>query len=182
MDPGLKRIAPDELRALHRQLMGFHEHYATKLFAHLPSLARQFARAYYLGSIRLHFDIHERNHYGRQPWPMPCTAGQTTVVIDHDGHFRACELRAKLARLQDFDFDLGAALGSPQMREEIAAIPDAQCWCTHSCWIHTSAKFSPKVMLFHIPWAYMKSRWEKIAHMGAAEAEQFRVRDAPGEL
>ncbi len=179
LDAALKRLAPDDLRDLHRSLMPLHERYAEKLFAHLPSPARAFACAYYLGSIRLHFDIHERNHYGRAPWPMRCTAGQTTIVIDHDGNFRSCELRPKVARLQDFDFDLSAALRSRELQTEVAAIPGARCWCTHSCWIHTSSKFSPKVMLFHIPWAYLKSRWQRFAGTRADELEQFRVRDAP---
>ncbi len=110
---------------------------------------------------------------------MACTAGQTTVVIDHDGRFRSCELRKPLGNLQEFDFDLGSALRSQQMADEIAEIPKAQCWCTHSCWIHTSAKFSPKVMLFHIPWAYLKHCWERLPAMHVSELESFRVTDAP---
>jgi MoaA/NifB/PqqE/SkfB family radical SAM enzyme len=179
LDPGLKRLPPEELAALHRRLMWFHERYAGKLFAPLAPLARAFARAYYLGNVRFHFDLHERNHYSDRPWPMRCTAGLTTIVVDHDGSFRACELRAKLGRVQDFDFDLSAALGSPPMRQEIAAIPGAKCWCTHSCWIHSSSKFSPRMLLFHIPWAYLKSRWHRLPRMDAAELDRFAVRDAP---
>ena len=110
---------------------------------------------------------------------MACTAGQTTVVIDHDGRFRSCELRQSLGNLKEFDFDLSAALTSPQMRAEIADIPKANCWCTHSCWIHSSAKFSPRVILFHIPWAYLKHRWQRLPVMDTAELEPFRVTDAP---
>jgi len=179
MDPGLKRIPREDLSRLHRELMWFHDRYADRLFSHLGQAARCLARAYYLGNIRLHFDIHEQNHYSDKAWPMPCTAGQTTIVIDHDGHFRACELRPKLARLQDFDFDLTAAMNSREMKDEIAAIPSAKCWCTHSCWIHTSSKFSPKVLLFHIPWAYLKHRWRRLPEIKATEIEPFRVKDSP---
>ena len=179
MDAALKRIPRDELASLHRRLLWFHQQYADRLFADLPSPARQLARLYYLGHLKFHFDLHEQNHYSDKAWPMPCTAGQTTVVIDHDGRFRACELRPPLGNLQDFDFDLSAALHSPQMRQEIADIPGARCWCTHSCWIHSSAKFSPRVLLFHIPWAYLKHRWQRLPQMDAAELERFRVKDAP---
>lgn len=179
MDPELKKLPREELVALHRRLLWFHEKYADRLFAHLSQPARALARAYYLGNIKFHFQLHEQNHYSNESWPMPCTAGQTTIVIDHDGHFRACELRPKLGRLQDFDFDLGAALRSRPMQQEIATIPKAQCWCTHSCWIHSSSKFSPRVLLFHIPWAYLKSRWERLPETEIAELEQFRVKDAP---
>ena len=179
MEPDLKRIPPQELAALHRRLLSFHQHYARKLFADLSPVLRELARAYYLGHLKFHFDLHERNHYSNEAWPMACTAGQTTVVIDHDGRFRACELRPPLANLEEFDFDLGAALRSPQMSAEVAEIPKAQCWCTHSCWIHSSAKFSPRVMLFHIPWAYLKHRWQHLPEMEASELEPFRVKDAP---
>ncbi len=179
MDPGLMKMPREELRELHRRLMWFHERYADKLFAHLGEPARSLARAYYLGNIKFHFDIHEQNHYGNGAWPMGCSAGLTTIVVDHDGQFRSCELRPKLGRLQDYDFDIGAALRSRAMQEEVAAIPGARCWCTHSCWIHSSAKFSPKVLLFHIPWAWLKSRWERLPQMEVAEMERFLAADAP---
>ncbi|HLK34880.1 MAG TPA: radical SAM protein [Terriglobales bacterium] len=179
MDTALKKLEPAELRRLHRQLMWFHERYADRLFDHLPGAARQLARAFYLGNIKLHFQLHEQNHYNKKAWPMRCTAGESTIVIDHDGHFRSCELRPKLGRLQEFDFDLSAALASRQMKQEVAAIPQAKCWCTHSCFIHSSSKFSPRVLLFHIPWAYFKHRWQRLPQTEAAELERFLVADAP---
>jgi MoaA/NifB/PqqE/SkfB family radical SAM enzyme len=179
IDASLKRIPREELAALHRRLLWIHDKYSHKLFSTLKGWFRDFARAYYLGHLKFHFDLHEQNQYTNKAWPMACTAGQTTVVIDHDGSFRACELRAKLARLQDFDFDLSAAIGSAQMQREVADIPRAQCWCTHSCWIHASATFSPKVQLFHIPWSYLKHRWQRLPAWQVAELENFRVVDAP---
>ena len=176
MDPELKKLPENELAGLHRRLLWFHEKYADGLYAHLPQPARAFARAYYLGNIKLHFDIHQQNHYSNKSWPMRCTAGETTIVIDHDGHFRSCELRPKLGRLQDFDFNLNDALHSEAMQKEVAAIPGAQCWCTHSCWIHSSSKFSPKVLLFHIPWAYLKSRWQRLPEMELSEMQRFAVK------
>lgn len=179
MDRTLKQLTVADIRELHRRLMPFHEFYADKLFGSVPWPARAAAKAYYLGMVKFHFDIHEQNFSGPKRWPMSCTAGSTTVVIDHDGHFRACELRGKLGRLQDFDFDLGAALRSQAMQNEIAAIPDANCWCTHSCWIYTSRKFSRRVMLFHVPWAYLKHRWNRLPVMKASDLEAFRVTDVP---
>jgi len=179
MDPDLKRLPPEELHELHRKLMWFHEQYADKLYAHLAQPARGLAKAFYLGNIKLHFDIHQQNHYSNKAWPMPCTAGQTTIVIDHDGHFRSCELREKLGRVQDYDFDLTKALQSDAMKQEITDIPKAQCWCTHACFVHSSTKFSPKVLLFTIPWAYLRHRWDRLPEITAEEIEPFRVSDAP---
>jgi MoaA/NifB/PqqE/SkfB family radical SAM enzyme len=179
MDASLKRIPHEELAALHARLLWIHEKYSHRLFTHLEGWSREVARAYYLGHLKFHFDLHEQNHYSDKAWPMECTAGRTTIVVDHDGTFRSCELRGKLGRLADFDFDVKAALCSPAMQAEIADIPRAQCWCTHSCWIHSSAKFSPKVQLFHIPWSYLKYRWRRLPEWEVAELERFRVTDAP---
>ncbi len=179
MDPELKKIPLEDLEELHRKLMWFHEQYAEKLFEPVKQPARAFAKAYYLGNFKLHFDIHQRNHYSNRAWPMECTAGQTTIVVDHNGHFRSCEMRPKLARLQDFDFDVTAALNSQQMKQEIADIPKANCWCTHACFVHTSTKFSPKVLLFTIPWAYLRHNLNRLPNISADEIEPFRVKDAP---
>jgi hypothetical protein len=65
------------------------------------------------------------------------------------------------------------------MQAEVATIPQANCWCTHSCWIHSSSKFSARVQLFHIPWAYLKYRWQRLPRTTAEELERFLVRDAP---
>jgi hypothetical protein len=35
------------------------------------------------------------------------------------------------------------------------------------------------VLLFHIPWAYLKSRWQKLPETDIADLERFAVNDAP---
>lgn len=171
LDPSLKRIPREELRALHRKLFYLHEQYADRLFDGLPRLMRWFAKMYYLGSLKMHFDIHEECHYEPRRWPMGCTAGATSVVIDHNGEFRSCEMRPAVGRVQDFGFNLVQVMESPQMRQEVEEIPKANCWCTHSCFIHDSAKFAPRVILFHLPWKYFKSR---IGRLPEAEVDEFR--------
>jgi MoaA/NifB/PqqE/SkfB family radical SAM enzyme len=152
-DPSLKVLTRESLAGLHRRLMAFHRHYAEKLFARLPLGVRQLARTYYLGNLRFHFDLHEDCLESPKAWPMPCTAGETSIVIDHNGRFRACEMRGILGDLHDYDFDLRRALESENMRNEVDAIPKANCWCTHSCFIHESSKFSARAQLLRIPMA-----------------------------
>jgi hypothetical protein len=112
-------------------------------------------------NLRLHFHLHETCFERPSPWPMPCTAGRTALVIDHNGGFRACELRPVVGNLAAFNYDRGRALRSSELRSEAEAIPRDQCWCTHSCFIHNSSKFSPRVLLFAIPWAWWKQRRER---------------------
>jgi Fe-coproporphyrin III synthase len=152
-DPSLKILTREDVAQLHERLIPFHRHYADKLFAGLPPGARQAARLYYLGNLRFHFDVHEDCMEAPSPWPMACTAGETSIVIDHNGKFRACEMRGTLGDLHDFDFDVRRALASQEMRGEVAEIPKANCWCTHSCFIQDSSKFSAKVQLWRIPLA-----------------------------
>ena len=176
-DPQLKALTTRSLTELHKRLMPAHRFYARKLFAHLPAAARQFATMYYLGNVRFHFDLHEQCFERPHRWPMPCTAGETSIVIDHNGAFRACELRRIVGKLSDFDFDVRAVLSSEAMKTEVAAIPGDNCWCTHSCFIHDSSKFKPVVQFFHIPWAYFKQRWSRLPKTPLADIERFRALD-----
>jgi hypothetical protein len=143
--------------ALHRRLLPFHRHYGRKLFAHLAPGVRDVAAIYYLGNLGFHFRLHEECMDGPQAWPMPCTAGETSIVIDHNGRFRACEMRGIVGDLHDYDFDVSRALESEEMRREVGAIPGANCWCTHSCFIQDSSKFSAKVQLWQIPLAGLRA-------------------------
>jgi MoaA/NifB/PqqE/SkfB family radical SAM enzyme len=150
-DPSLKNLTRDAVADLHRRVMPFHRHYAKKLFRRLPAGVRGLASIYYLGNLRFHFDRHEECFESPRAWPMPCTAGETSIVIDHNGRFRACEMRGVIGDLRDYDFDVRRALASEEMRREVAAIPQANCWCTHSCFIQDSSKFSARAQLWDIP-------------------------------
>jgi MoaA/NifB/PqqE/SkfB family radical SAM enzyme len=156
-DPSLKILSREMVADLHRKLTPFHRHYARPLFAHLPPVARHIATLYYLGNLRFHFDIHEQCLEAPEPWPMPCTAGETSIVIDHNGRFRACEMRGIIGDLHDYDFDIRRALDSEAMGREVDAIPGANCWCTHSCFIQDSSKFSAGVQLLRIPMAGLRA-------------------------
>jgi MoaA/NifB/PqqE/SkfB family radical SAM enzyme len=174
-DPSLAALTRAEVADLHRRLMPIHRRYARRLMAHLPAGVRQFARLYYLGSLRFHFDLHEQCLEGPRPWPMPCTAGQTAIVIDHNGRFRACEMREPVGDLAAYDFDVARALASPAMREETGAIARAGCWCTHSCFIEDSGKFSPAVRYFHIPFAWLRQRLQRTAELESREVAPFQA-------
>jgi hypothetical protein len=107
------------------------------------------------------FQLTEQCHEGPQPWGMRCPAGETTIVVDADGSYRACELRGRVGHLRDHEYDLDAASRSPAMRAEVEAIGGgarASCWCTHGCWISSALKFAPRVLLTRVPGAYLAHR------------------------
>lgn len=163
-DPQLKRVSRRELEQLHQRLMPLIEAQGDRLFAKFPVGLRQFANLYFVGIFKLLFRLQEENVEGPTPWGMRCTAGETTIVIDHDGAVRACELRPPFARLQDFDCDFGAMLRSTQLRDEIAAIGGgarANCWCTHGCWTLASLQFSPHTLLYTVPRGYLDVKLQR---------------------
>jgi len=82
---------------------------------------------------------------------MPCTAGQSILVVDYNGDVRACELRHKIANLREVGCDFRRILPSEALARETRAIVRDQCWCTHVCFIHDSAKSSRRAQLYEIP-------------------------------
>lgn len=84
-------------------------------------------------------------------WPMPCTAGETAVVIDYDGNIRACELRGSLRNLRDYGCDFQAFWNSKVRADEINSIAQDKCFCTHICFLHDSMRFSVRVRFWELP-------------------------------
>src|SRR5919197_2009255 len=71
--------------------------------------------------------------------PFPCTAGETTAVVDYDGGVRACELRGRFGSLRDYGFDFGALWADRARAEELAAINGGSSWWGKAgCFIHDS--------------------------------------------
>ena len=174
-DPQVKDLKREELEALHDQLMPLYEPMAERLFGQIPVQGRWFAKLYFLGVIRFAYALQEANIDGPSEWGMDCTAGETTLVVDHDGRFRSCEMRPPIGRLQDFDFDLNAVLGSDVLKTEVALIGGgkrANCWCTHTCWVLSSMKFSPTTLLFRIPMAWLRYRMSRPAGPGLGRSVQ----------
>lgn len=89
-------------------------------------------------------------------------------------------MRGILGDLAEFDFDLRRALASPAMQAERADIPQANCWCTHSCFIQDSSKFEPRVQVFHIPWAWFRQRLHRLPEMPADELRRFKALELAG--
>jgi len=163
LDPDLKLISAKEVRDLYREFMKVHKSYSKKLFRDSNPLLRWFNRFYYLGALKFHLStqlkVYKNNGNGNKEkaWAMRCTAGETTAVVDYNGDFRSCELRDPIGNLQDYDFDFQKIMNSKPMQDEIKSIDGGNaCWCTHSCWIEESLRFSPKVLAFSIPTANFK--------------------------
>lgn len=158
-DSSLKRIPNHRLAALYKDIQTVYEYYAGNVLRRRSGVARKVAEVYYQGTLALHNKIQLENIAEPHPWPMPCTAGDTSIVIDFNGDVRSCELRGKLANLRDYGCDFANFWQAQERKEELQKIVQDQCWCTHVCFIHDSLRHSPKVLLYDIPLSYLQSKY-----------------------
>jgi MoaA/NifB/PqqE/SkfB family radical SAM enzyme len=169
-DASLKQIPTHRLAALYKDLQAVYTYYAEQVLARRQGIARKLAQVYYQGTLALHNKIQLENIAEPHPWPMPCTAGDTSIVIDFNGDVRSCELRGKLANLRDYDCDFAKFWQAQERQEDLGAIVHDQCWCTHVCFIHDSLRHSPKVLLYDIPVTYLESKFTS----PSARGEKFQ--------
>lgn len=151
-DPDLTRVDRERLAEFYRTAKPIHEYYGRKLGAkHGGNLKGRFKEFYYTQTLYFYYTVQEQNYEHSTAWPMPCRAGQTILVIDYNGDLRACELRGKVANLREVGCDFRKAYPSSAMTRETEQIVADQCWCTHICFIHDSAKSSPRAKVHDIP-------------------------------
>jgi MoaA/NifB/PqqE/SkfB family radical SAM enzyme len=158
MDASLKQIPLEKLREIYAYARWLYDRYAERMFKSLPWASREALKLGYAGTLAFHNKIQYANYLQSTRWPMACTAGETFCVIDYNGDVRACELRGKLANLKDYDYDFSRFWADTIRQRETKQIVCDQCWCTHVCNIHDSARYSPKVLTVDIPFTYFETR------------------------
>jgi len=160
-DPGLKSVEHEKLRRIYSKLPVIQYRYADGMFNDRNRLVNWIKKAAYIGTLTFHHRTQFENHQAPAPWAMPCTAGETSAVIDFDGRIRACELRQPLANLRDYDMNLKDFWETPIRKNEPHNIACDQCWCTHVCFIHDSLRYSNRAMLWEIPKNYLlRHAWD----------------------
>jgi MoaA/NifB/PqqE/SkfB family radical SAM enzyme len=157
----IKQVPPEILPAMYARVSALTKRYGERMFAEDDAATRFVKSVAYVGAITTHYRTQHANFAGPSAWPFPCTAGETTAVIDYNGDVRACELRGKFASLSDFDYDFGALWDAEGRRAELSAIDGGRaCWCTHVCFIHDSMRHSRRAQLWDVPVNYLtRNRW-----------------------
>ena len=152
----IKQVPASVLPEMYSYVSKLTKRYGDRMFAGDDAGKRFVKNVAYVGAITTHYRSQHANFEGSRPWPFPCTAGETTAVIDYNGDVRACELREKFATLADFDFDFGELWKANGRAAELEAIDGGKaCWCTHVCFIHDSMRHSRRAMLYQIPKNYL---------------------------
>jgi MoaA/NifB/PqqE/SkfB family radical SAM enzyme len=157
----IKQVPTGALPPMYALVSALTKRYGERMFAADDAATRFVKSVAYVGTITTHYRTQHANFDAPTAWPFPCTAGETTAVIDYNGDVRACELREKFASLSDYDYDFGALWEAGGRREELAAIDGGRaCWCTHVCFIHDSMRHSRRAQLWETPKNYLtRSRW-----------------------
>jgi MoaA/NifB/PqqE/SkfB family radical SAM enzyme len=158
----IKQVPPDVLPAMYEYISKLTKRYGDRMFANDDAGKRFVKNVAYVGAITTHYRTQRANFQTPTAWPFPCTAGETTAVIDYNGDVRACELREKFATLSDYDYDFGALWAAQEREAEVGAIEGGKaCWCTHVCFIHDSMRHSSRAMLYELPKNYLtREKWQ----------------------
>ncbi len=157
----IKRVPLEILPAMYARVSTLTKRYGDRMFSEDEASKRFVKSIAYVGTITTHYRTQHSNFNQPTAWPFPCTAGETTAVIDYNGDVRACELREKFATLSDYDYDFGALWAAQERQTELNAIDGGQaCWCTHVCFIHDSMRHSRRALLYEVPKNYAtRDKW-----------------------
>jgi MoaA/NifB/PqqE/SkfB family radical SAM enzyme len=158
----IKQVPPEILPEIYTFVSKLTKRYGDRMFAADDASKRFVKNVAYVGVITTHYRNQHANFQQSTAWPFPCTAGETTAVIDYNGDVRACELREKFATLADYDFDFGALWAAHERRAELDAIDGGKaCWCTHVCFIHDSMRHSTRALLYEVPKNFLtRENWQ----------------------
>ncbi|MGH9908583.1 MAG: hypothetical protein ACRD8U_23740, partial [Pyrinomonadaceae bacterium] len=152
----IKQVPAEVLPGMYSYVSQLTKRYGDRMFAGDDASKRFVKNVAYVGAITTHYRTQHANFQDSTAWPFPCTAGETTAVIDYNGDVRACELRDKFATLSDFDYDFGALWAAHERSAELKAIDGGKaCWCTHVCFIHDSLRHSRRALLYELPKNYL---------------------------
>jgi len=153
----IKEVPREVLPAMYEHVSKLTKRYGDRMFAGDDASKRFVKNVAYVGTITTHYRVQHANFQEPTAWPFPCTAGETTAVIDYNGDVRACELREKFATLADYDYDFGALWAANDRERELNAIDGGKaCWCTHVCFIHDSMRHSRRALLTEVPKNFLR--------------------------
>ena len=158
----IKQVPPQVLPEMYAYVSKLTKRYGDRMFAEDDASKRFVKNVAYVGAITTHYRAQHANFEAPTAWPFPCTAGETTAVIDYNGDVRACELREKFATLADYDYDFGELWKANGRALELEAIDGGKaCWCTHVCFIHDSMRHSRRAMLYELPKNFLtRENWQ----------------------
>ena len=160
-EEGVKVVTEKSMREMQEKIAPYYINYAQRIGAGMNFIGRGLTKLFYVGLMQAWSNIRMKNLDKPTCWNMDCTAGETSLVLDYDGRFRACEIREPVGNVKDYNCDVQAIMSGEAMKKEVAAIGHgytANCWCTHGCWIMSSLNFNPGKMVSMLIKAYKETK------------------------
>jgi MoaA/NifB/PqqE/SkfB family radical SAM enzyme len=155
MDPNLQAVEPKQLREIYRNVFAINSRYISKPRRGKGSL-QTLSNAYWRSGYEFTYETQFWNYSEKRPWKMPCTAGQTSIVIDYNGDVRVCELRKPIGSLRKYGMDFRKFWDSQERKLEVKQVELDKCFCTHICFMYDSMRHSKMVMLWELPMLSLK--------------------------
>jgi MoaA/NifB/PqqE/SkfB family radical SAM enzyme len=149
-DPNLQAVSPKKLKQIYQGVLPINFDYVSNPPRKRSMLGR-IKRAYWKAGYIFSYETQFQNYVNRTKWKMPCTAGQTSIVIDYNGDVRVCELRKPIGNLRKYSMDFRSFWNSIERRREVRKVELDQCFCTHICFMYDSMRHSKRVMLWELP-------------------------------
>jgi MoaA/NifB/PqqE/SkfB family radical SAM enzyme len=156
-DPTLQGVEPRKLKRIYQEVLPINSRYISKP-TRKKSWLDPFMKAYWRAGYGFSYETQYRNYVSRAKWKMPCTAGQTSIVVDYNGDVRVCELRKPIGNLRKYGMDFQRFWNSIERKLEVRQVELDQCFCTHICFMYDSMRHSKRVMLWELPSISLK-RW-----------------------
>ena len=174
-DQSLQVVEPQDLQRTYTEILPLNFEYISKPTRKKPRLDR-LAKAFWKAGYMFSYDTQFKNYAYRTKWKMPCTAGQTSIVIDYNADVRVCELRKPIGNLRKFGMDFSKFWDSIERKKEVQQVEMDQCFCTHVCFMYDSMRHSKRVMFWELPKLYAKYAVKRLAATRARSADSSRVK------
>jgi len=156
-DSALQGVQAHELEQIYRKALPLNFHYTSKQ-AREKSTFNGIREAFWRAGYHFSYDTQFNNYTQGTKWKMPCTAGQTSIVIDYNADVRVCELRKPIGNLRKYEMDFNRFWNSFERQEEVNRVKLDQCFCTHICFMYDSMRHSKRVMLWELPRTIIKQK------------------------
>jgi len=122
----VKVLTEKSLTAIQDRIAPYYLLYAKRIGEGMNFIGRGLTKFFYVGLMRAMYTLRAKNVEKPTSWEMDCTAGETTLVIDYDGRFRACELRDPVGHVKDYNYDVKAIMSGEAMFRLPTTLP--VCW------------------------------------------------------
>jgi MoaA/NifB/PqqE/SkfB family radical SAM enzyme len=155
MDHSLQTVSTGKLKEIYRGVLPLNVKYVSKTPRN-RSVLNWLKSAYWKAGYIFSYKTQYLNYVNRTKWKMPCTAGQTSIIIDYNGDVRVCELRKPIGNLRTQGMDFHRFWNSIERKREVRQVGLDQCFCTHICFMYDSMRHSKRVMLWELPKIIMK--------------------------